>query len=405
MVTAISTIGRRRGFMENIFADRMYSVRRSFIREILKVTGDSSIISFAGGLPNPKSFPVEEVAAAALKVLKEDGTGALQYSTTEGYLPLREYIARRYARYGIKADASEILITTGSQQGLDLIGKVFLNKGDLVGMERPTYLAAIQSFGMYEPEFVDIPLQDDGIDTGAMAKALAKGVKLLYTVPSFQNPTGITYSREKRKQVAEALKGDDAVFVEDNPYGDIRFMGEDLPPMRHYLDGDVITMGTFSKTVSPGMRLGWLHASGDIMDKLITAKQAADLHTSYYVQRVVYQYLADNDVEKHIRYIQGLYKAQRDAMVSAIERYFPEGVQYTKPEGGMFLWVTLPEGVSSPDLFDLALKQKVAFVPGQAFFVDGSGQNTLRLNYSNSDEAQIEEGVRRLAGAIDELLK
>jgi 2-aminoadipate transaminase len=391
--------------MGNMFAERMYSVRRSFIREILKVTGDSSIISFAGGLPNPRSFPVEEVAAAAAKVLKEDGTGALQYSTTEGYLPLREYIAGRYARYGIKADASEILITTGSQQGLDLIGKVFLNKGDLVGMERPTYLAAIQSFGMYEPEFVDIPLLDDGIDTGAMAKALAGGVKLLYTVPSFQNPTGITYSREKRKQVAEALKGDDAVFVEDNPYGDIRFMGEDLPPMRHYLDGDVITMGTFSKTVSPGMRLGWLYASGDIMDKLITAKQAADLHTSYFVQRVVYQYLADNDVEKHIRYIQGLYKAQRDAMVSAIERYFPEGVQHTKPEGGMFLWVTLPGGVSSLDLFDLALKQNVAFVPGQAFFVDGSGQNTLRLNYSNSDEAQIEEGIRRLAGAMGELFK
>jgi 2-aminoadipate transaminase len=181
-------------------------------------------------------------------------------------------------------------------------------------------------------------------------------------------------------------------------------MGEDLPPMRHYLDGDVITMGTFSKTVSPGMRLGWLYASGDIMDKLITAKQASDLHTSYFVQRVVYQYLADNDVEKHIKYIQGLYKKQRDAMVSAIERYFPEGVQYTKPEGGMFLWVTLPAGVSSLDLFDLALKQKVAFVPGQAFFVDGSGQSTLRLNYSSSDEARIEEGVRRLAGAMERLI-
>jgi 2-aminoadipate transaminase len=395
--------------MENIFADRMFTVQKSFIREILKVTEDPSIISFAGGLPNPRSFPVDEVSAAAVKVLKEDGTSALQYSTTEGYLPLREYIAGRYARYGIKADAREILITTGSQQGLDLIGKIFLNKGDTVAVERPTYLAAIQSFGMYEPNFVDIPLLDDGIDVEAMEKAISR-VKLLYTVPSFQNPTGITYSREKRKQVSAALKGKDVVFVEDNPYGDIRFMGEDLPPMRHYLDcdiatGDVITMGTFSKTVSPGMRLGWLYASGDIMDKLITAKQASDLHTSYFVQRVVYQYLADNDVEKHIKYIQGLYKKQRDAMVSAIERYFPEGVQYTKPEGGMFLWVTLPAGVSSLDLFDLALKQNVAFVPGQAFFVDGSGQNTLRLNYSSSDEGQIEEGIRRLAGAMERLIK
>jgi 2-aminoadipate transaminase len=389
--------------MENIFADRMYSVKRSFIREILKVTEDPSIISFAGGLPNPRSFPVEEVAAATAKVLKEGGEGALQYSTTEGYLPLREYIAKRYARYGIKADASEILITTGSQQGLDLMGKIFLNKGDTVAVERPTYLAAIQSFGMYEPEFVDIPLQDDGIDVNAMAGAIA-GAKLLYTVPSFQNPTGITYTREKRRQVAEALKDSNIVFIEDNPYGDIRFMGEDLPPMKYYLSGDVITMGTFSKTVSPGMRLGWLYGSGETMDKLITAKQAADLHTSYFVQRVVYQYLADNDVEKHIKKIQGMYKVQRDAMVSAIERYFPEGVEYTKPEGGMFLWVTLPGGISSTDLFDMAIKQKVAFVPGQAFFVDGSGQNTLRLNYSNSDEAQIDEGIRRLAHVARELM-
>jgi len=390
--------------MGNQFADRMYSVKKSFIREILKVTEDPSIISFAGGLPNPRSFPGEEVAAAAAKVLKEGRESALQYSTTEGYLPLREYIAKRYARYGIKADASEILITTGSQQGLDLIGKVFLNKGDTVAVERPTYLAAIQSFGMYEPRFVDIPLRDDGIDVEAMAKATA-GAKLLYTVPSFQNPTGITYSREKRKQVAETLKDSDVVFVEDNPYGDIRFMGEDLPPMRYYLDSDVITMGTFSKTVSPGMRLGWLHAPGEIMDKLVTAKQAADLHTSYFVQRVVYQYLADNDVEKHIKKIRGMYKVQRDAMVSAIERYFPDGVKHTKPEGGMFLWVTLPEGISSLDLFDLALKEKVAFVPGQAFFVDGSGQNTLRLNYSSSDEARIEEGIKRLAQAMESLLE
>jgi 2-aminoadipate transaminase len=392
--------------MKQKFADRMYMVRKSFIREILKVTEDPSIISFAGGLPNPKSFPVEAVSAATAKALREGGESALQYSTTEGYLPLREYIAKRYAKYGIKADASEILITTGSQQGLDLIGKVMLNKGDTVAVERPTYLAAIQSFGMYEPRFVDVPLQDDGIDVQVLRSTLANNdVKLLYTVPSFQNPTGITYSRQKRLAVADALKDSDAVFVEDNPYGDIRFMGEDLPPMKHYIASDVITMGTFSKTVSPGMRLGWLHAPADIMDKLITAKQAADLHTSYFVQRVVYQYLVDNDVEKHIKLIQGLYKAQRDAMVSAIERYFPGDVQYTKPEGGMFLWVTLPQGLSSMKLFDMAIQDKVAFVPGQAFFIDGSGQNTLRLNYSSSNEAQIDEGIRRLADAIKILLE
>jgi len=391
--------------MALVFADRMRSAKKSFIREILKATEDPSIISFAGGLPNPESFPLEEVAKAAAKVLKEDGKSALQYSMTEGYMPLREYIARRYGRYGIKADANEILITTGSQQGLDLIGKAFINKGDVVAVERPTYLAALQSFGMYEPGFIDIPLMEDGIDVEAMKKALAGDkVKLLYMVPTFQNPTGITYSGEKRRQVADALKDVGTVPVEDNPYGDIRFMGEDLPPMRRYVGGDVITMGTFSKTVSPGMRLGWLYAPPYIMEKLVMAKQAADLHTSYFVQRVVYQYLSDNDLEGHIRKIRRMYKVQRDAMVSALERYFPEGVNYTRPEGGMFLWVTLPEGISSMDLFSLAIKDKVAFVPGQAFFADGSGQNTLRLNYSNASEAQIEEGIRRLAKALYALM-
>jgi 2-aminoadipate transaminase len=397
--------------MTQQFADRMYTVQRSFIREILKVVDDPSIISFAGGLPNPKSFPVEEVSAAAVKVLKESGESALQYSTTEGYLPLREYIAKRYSKYGIKADASEILITTGSQQGLDLLGKVFLNKGDLVAVERPTYLAAIQSFGMYEPRFTDVPLLDDGVDVEALRQTLKADPKLFYSVPSFQNPTGITYTHEKRKQVADVFKDSDTVFIEDNPYGDIRFMGEDLPPMRRYMGSEryigsaVITMGTFSKTISPGMRLGWLYAPHDIMDKLITAKQAADLHTSYFVQRVVYQYLVDNDVEKHIRKIQGMYKVQRDAMVTAIERYFPDGIQCTKPEGGMFLWATLPEALSSMKLFDMAIQDKVAFVPGQAFFIDGSGQNTLRLNYSSSDEARIDEGIRRLANSINTLLE
>ncbi|HTY92231.1 MAG TPA: PLP-dependent aminotransferase family protein [Methanocella sp.] len=391
--------------MTQQFADRMYSVKRSFIREILKVVDDPSIISFAGGLPNPKSFPVEEVTAATIKVMKESGESAMQYSTTEGYLPLREYIARRYAKYGIKADAGEILITTGSQQGLDLIGKIFLNKGDTVAVERPTYLAAIQSFGMYEPRFVDVPLMGDGVDVEALRQVLESGPKLFYSVPSFQNPTGITYSHEKRKQAADAFKDCDAVFIEDNPYGDIRFMGEDLPPMRRYMGSGVITMGTFSKTISPGMRLGWLYAPSEIMDKLITAKQAADLHTSYFVQRVVYQYLADNDVEGHIKKIQSMYKVQRDAMVHAIERYFPAGVEYTKPEGGMFLWVILPEGLSSTKLFDMAIQDKVAFVPGEAFFIDGSGRNTLRLNYSSSDEARIEAGIRRLAKAINTLLE
>jgi 2-aminoadipate transaminase len=383
----------------------MHSVHRSFIREILKVTEDPKIISFGGGLPNPGSFPVPEVAEAAAKVLAESGENALQYSTTEGYEPLRQFIAKRYRKKGISVSADEILIVNGSQQGIDLVGKAFIDKGDVVAVERPTYLAAIQSLGLFEPTFKDVQLSDDGPDIEALKAVLRQyNPKLFYAVPNFQNPTGITYSREKREAVAAAMSEHDTVFIEDDPYSEIRFMGEDLPSMRHYLSGDSVLFGSFSKIVSPGMRLGWVCAPPHIMDKLVIAKQASDLHSNYFTQRVVCQYLADNDVDEHIRKIRAMYKKHRDLMVSMIEECFPEGVQYTKPEGGMFLWVTLPEGVSSMDLFNIALKENVAFVPGEAFFVDGSGKNTLRLNFSNSSEAQIEEGMKRLAVAIKKLM-
>jgi 2-aminoadipate transaminase len=392
--------------MAQLFADRMFTVHRSFIREILKVTEDPKIISFGGGLPNPDSFPVKAVADAAVKVLNDDGTSALQYSTTEGYLPLRQYIAERYDKKGIKVSADEILITSGSQQGIDLLGKIFLNKGDNVLVEKPTYLALLQSFGMYQPKFRSISLYEDGPDIEMLKKELAGHyIKIFYAVPNFQNPTGITYSKEKRKAVADAMKGYDTVFIEDDPYHEIRFMGEEQPSMRAFLGDNAIMLGTFSKTVSPGMRLGWICARPDIMDKLIIAKQAADLHTNFFTQRVVYQYLMDNDVENHLKLIRSMYKKQREAMVNALERHFPENVKFTRPEGGMFLWVTLPDGISSMELFNLAIKENVAFVPGRAFYADGSGDNTLRMNYSSSSEEKIEEGVKRLASAIDTLLK
>lgn len=390
--------------MKNLFAERMNRVHKSFIREILKVTEDSNIISFAGGLPNPKSFPIKEVEKSVSRVLSENGEEALQYSTTEGYRPLREYIAKRYLKVGLKVEADEILITNGSQQGIDLIGKVFLNKGDKVLVERPTYLAAIQSFGLYEPQFRSVSLLEDGVDIDALEKILsAEKIKLFYSVTNFQNPTGITYSKQKRREVAEILKNHDTVFVEDNPYGEIRFLGEDIPPVKAYLE-DSILFGSFSKTVSPGMRLGWIVANEEVMEKIIIAKQASDLHSNYFTQRVVYQYLIDHEVDKHIEKIKEMYRNQRNMMVSMIEKYFPENVKYTKPEGGMFLWVTLPEGLSSMDLFELAIKENVAFVPGQAFYADGSGENTLRLNFSNSDEEKIEEGIKRLGKAINELM-
>ena len=390
--------------MNNLFAKRMENVHKSFIREILKVTEDSNIISFAGGLPNPKSFPVEEIKEAVSEILSQNGDEILQYSTTEGYLPLREYIAERYSKNGLKVSADEILITNGSQQGIDLISKVFLNKGDKVLVESPTYLAAIQSFGLFEPQFKTVPLLEDGADLDALQKILDKNkIKLFYSVTNFQNPTGITYSQEKREKLAEILKDRDTVFVEDNPYGEIRFLGKDILPVKAYLD-DSVLFGSFSKIVSPGMRLGWVVANEEIMEKIIIAKQASDLHSNYFTQRVVCKYLMDNEIDEHIKKIKEMYRNQRNMMVSMIEKYFPENVKYTKPEGGMFLWVTLPEGLSSMDLFELAINENVAFVPGQAFYVDGSGNNSLRLNFSNSNAKQIEEGIKRLGNAINELM-
>lgn len=391
--------------MEKLFADRMNNVHKSFIREILKVTEEPEVISFAGGLPNSKSFPVDEIKESVSKVLSRSGDEILQYSTTEGYKPLREYIAERYSKKGLKVDADEILITNGSQQGIDLAGKVFLNKGDNVLVESPTYLAAIQSFGLFEPEFKSVPLLEDGVDVDALKKILNENeIKLFYSVTNFQNPTGISYSKEKRKEVAEILKDKDTVFVEDNPYGEIRFLGKDMPFVKSYLE-DGVLFGSFSKIVSPGMRMGWIVANEDVMEKIIIAKQASDLHSNYFTQRVVYQYLIDNDVDEHIEKIKKMYRDQRNLMVSRIEEHFPENVHYTRPEGGMFLWVTLPEGLSSMDLFDLAIKENVAFVPGKAFYADGSGENTLRLNFSNSDEEKIEEGIKRLGKAIYGLMK
>ena len=393
--------------MNNRFADRMKTTSKSFIREILKVTQQPEVISFAGGLPNPGFFPVEEIARASTKVLGDDGRNVLQYSTSEGYLPLREFIAGRYLRKnGLKIDPDEILITNGSQQGIDLIGKVFLNKGDRVVIERPGYLGAIQAFSIFEPNFRSVPLLDDGIDIDLLEKTLKEDdAKLLYTIPNFQNPSGITYSGQKRKDLANLLKKHNVVCVEDNPYGELRFTGEDLPCVRNYSENTIL-LGSFSKIISPGLRIGWICAGKEIMEKLIIAKQAADLHSNSLSQRIVHQYLMDNDIDEHIMKLRAAYGKRRDFMIDMMTEYFPEEVKYTKPEGGMFLWVTLPERASSLDLFELAVKENVAFVPGNPFYTDdGSRNNTLRLNFSNSDEEQIKEGIKRLAICLERLLE
>jgi 2-aminoadipate transaminase len=392
--------------MDNLFANRMANAHKSFIREILKVTADPKVISFAGGLPNPKLFPVEEVADAAAKVMAEDGRNALQYSTTEGYLPLRQYIAERYfTKKGLKVGPDEILITNGSQQGLDLIGKAFLNKADRIVIERPGYLGALQAFAMYEPQLQPVPLLEDGIDTALLEETLNAGrIKLLHAVVNFQNPSGLTYSKQKRLELAAICNRHNTVLVEDDPYGELRFAGVDLPSMRNYLEDNLILLGSFSKIVAPGLRLGWICAGKDVMDRLIVAKQASDLHSNYLSQRIVYQYLADHDIDEHIVKIRKAYKGQRDLMIASIEKHMPQEVEFTRPDGGMFLWMTLPQEVSALRLFDLAREENVAFVPGSAFYVDGGGGNALRLNFSNSSGDEIAEGIERLATVTKKLL-
>lgn len=391
--------------MQNLFARRMSNVHKSFIREIMKVIGDPEVISFAGGLPNPDFFPVQAVAEATQQVLKESGRDALQYSTSEGYGPLREYIASRYRqKWGWDVDPAQIIITNGSQQGIDLVGKVFLNQGDSVLLERPGYLGAIQALTMYEPKFVSVPLREDGIDIDQLRQTLAaQPVKLFYAVPNFQNPSGLTYSGEKRQEVAHVLADYNLVFLEDDPYHELRFMGQDQPPLKHYLQDQAVLLGSFSKIIAPGVRLGWVYASRPIMEKVLIAKQGADLHSNYLAQRIVHRYVQDNNLEEHLAQVRAVYRRQRNVMVEAIEELFPEEVQFTRPEGGMFVWVTLPERMSALELLEHAARLKVAFVPGQPFYIDGGGHNTMRLSFSSSDEATIEEGVKRLAQAIKNL--
>lgn len=388
------------------FAKRMSQVRSSFIREILKVTADPSIISFAGGLPKPDLFATGPMAAAAAAVMAESGPAALQYSVTEGEPALREWISMRYRiKKGLPVEPDNILITSGSQQSLDLLGKVFLDPGDVVAMELPGYIGAIQAFSMFEPTFVGVPLSPYGPDMDALTDAVTRHkAKMFYAVPNFQNPSGLTYSMAARREVAEVMRISDAVFVEDDPYGDLRFSGDDMTPVSGYLPQDAYMLGTFSKTVAPGLRLGWVVADPAAMPKLVTAKQASDLHCSTLVQRILSRYLADNDIDAHIATIRTVYKAQRDLMIERIKAEFPPEVLCTEPDGGMFLWVILPEGCSAMALFDLCIKEKVAFVPGEPFCVNGGGQRCLRLNFSNADPEHIAEGIARMARGIKNLL-
>ena len=386
------------------FSDASNNTPKSFIREILKLTQSDDIISFAGGLPNKAFFPIAAIEAAAVKVLQNDGANALQYSTTEGYLPLREFIANRYKSRGVNLDPKNILITTGSQQALDLLGKALLNKGDYVCLERPSYLGAIQAFQMFQPQFQEVDLTATGIDLPELEKQMAATqAKFMYAIPNFQNPTGLTYSLESRQNLAEYLKRSGNVMVEDDPYGELRFIGEHLPNVYSFAPENVILLGSFSKVCAPGMRIGWMVANDEVMERLVTAKQASDLHTPILTQRILAQYLADNSLDEHIKTIQAAYFEQRQAMVDALHQYMPAGVTFTEPEGGMFLWVSLPKNCPAMSLFPIAVKHKVAFVPGEPFSTEGKTSYDIRMSFCTVDAATIVEGVKRLAAAIAEL--
>jgi len=388
--------------MSDIYSDRIRDVPKSFIREILKVTLDPTVISFAGGLPNRTLFPVEEIKEAANKVLEARGRDVLQYGDSEGDVRLREYIAARYReKYGLDIQVEHILVTSGSQQALDLLGKVLLNEGDRLVIEEPGYLGAIQAFSLNRVQFLPVPVSAEGMDTEKLASVISTGKpKLVYTVPNFQNPCGISYTLENRQALAKILEGTSTILIEDDPYGDLRFAGEPNPSLREYLPGNTVLLGSFSKILAPGLRLGWIAANDSLIQQLVTAKQATDLHTSNFTQSIVVQYLSDNDVKKHIADICHAYGQQCEAMLASMERHFPPGVFHTRPEGGMFLWAQLPPGIVALDLFDLAIKDKVAFVPGDPFYVRGSRHNTLRLNFSCSDAKTIEVGIERLGKSI-----
>ncbi|HVO11012.1 MAG TPA: PLP-dependent aminotransferase family protein [Vicinamibacteria bacterium] len=409
--------GRRNGLTSTLwserFAQRTQRMTSSVIRELLKLTEQPDVISFAGGLPAPEVFPLEEIAAATDRVIREQGRTALQYATTEGFIPLRELIVRHMSRYGIRVKPANVLITSGSQQGLDLIGKLFVNPGDRILTESPTYLGALQAWNAYQADYLTVPIDDEGLDVERLEAQLRAGPKFLYILPNFQNPAGVTLSLARRRRLVELANHYGTPIVEDDPYGQLRYEGEHLPPIvqidaeAHGLDGDgeftgnVLYLSTLSKTLAPGLRIAWIVAPQSVISRLVQMKQGADLHTSTFCQVVAYEVARDGFLDRHVRRIRDVYGERRNAMLRSLERYCPPGVRWTKPAGGLFLWITLPEGFDSAQLLREALEQeRVAFVPGGSFFPRGGGERTCRLNFSYCGPEMIDEGIRRLARVI-----
>lgn len=392
------------------YAQRTQRMKSSAIRELLKLTELPDVISFAGGLPAPDVFPVDEIQDACIRVLRNQSALALQYGSTEGYLPLREMIARHSARLGFEVNPDNLMITSGSQQALDLLGKIFINGGDRILVESPTYLGALQAWNAYGAEYVPVSSDENGMDTDALEEALRTGPKFIYVLPNFQNPTGVTLSLERRKKLVELADRYGVPIIEDDPYGQLRFEGDHLPSVE-VLDaeyqtnsgsytGNVIYLSTFSKVLSPGLRLAWVVAPPEVIRKLVQAKQGADLHTSVFNQMIALEVSQHGFLDKHVQKIIEVYRERRDVMLDALEEHMPKGISWTRPQGGLFLWVSVPEHINTANLMIEAVQEKVAFVPGESFFPCGGGQNTMRMNFSYSNPQLINEGIGRLARVL-----
>jgi 2-aminoadipate transaminase len=395
---------------QQLYADRTAGMRASDIREILKVTARPDIISLAGGLPAPELFPVDEYRRAFEWVLEADGARALQYGPSEGYLPLRRLLAERLSRFDMPCGPDDLLVTNGSQQALDLMGKVFLNPGDTVLVETPTYLGALQAFNQYQATYAIVPMDEDGMRVDEVERVLAQRsarapIKFIYALPNFQNPTGRSMSLERRHRLVELASHYGVPIVEDDPYGELRYEGAALPTLKSLdTEGLVIYLGTFSKILAPGFRLGWMLAGPEVMEVLMHGKQPSDLHTGMAQQMATYEVAKGGFVDQHVERIKDFYRERRDVMLRSIEEHFPADAHYTRPAGGLFVWAELPRDIDTRELLLEAIEAKVAFVPGQGFHADGSGTNTMRLNFSNVPPEQLQAGVQRLGHAIQRRL-
>lgn len=387
---------------DRLFSSRARALQSSAIREILKITERPEVISFAGGLPAPATFPVDAMRAALEKVLVNNGREALQYSTTEGYAPLREWIAARIGTPQAPVCADDVLIVSGSQQGLDLLAKALLDTGDRVLVETPTYLGALQSFSMFAPEFVSVASDEDGLLPDALSESM-RGAKFLYCLPNFQNPTGRLLPDDRRRALAERARELDLLILEDDPYGALSYDGETPPSIRSLAPERTVYMGSFSKVLAPGLRLGYVIAPAALRAKLVQAKQATDLHTATLSQFAVYEVIKDGFLDAHIPTIRTLYREQCEAMLAALGRHMPDGVRWNRPRGGMFLWAELPRGMDATTVLSKAVEQNVAFVPGAPFYASSPQIEALRLAFVTVPPPRIEEGVARLAAVIRSL--